>query len=34
MSQIASATGDGRGVLVKVRNDGGRICRLAKVYIV
>jgi hypothetical protein len=32
--RLAEQRGDGRGVLFKVRNNGGRICRLAKVELV
>jgi ribonuclease P/MRP protein subunit POP1 len=30
MVKVAEESGDGRGVLAKVRNNGGKICRLAK----
>lgn len=34
MKDAANAADDGRGVLVKVRNNGGRLCRLARVTLV
>lgn len=34
LSLLAKDAADGRGVLVKLRNNGGRLCRLARLEMV